>query len=245
MKSYDPSRPWVYRVRSDGSLAADIFWYIDDGRPTAPTAWEGWKAARKACFTLIFHGLQDTGRKRTCSSRTPGEWTGTMVETINGRVMILVSLKKWEKGKDIVKRIQDELLVKGKLDFKQLERDRGFLVYLSRTYRNLCPYLKGIHQTLDSWHSGRDNDGWKLTKAELFKFMKSDEEFDNSYQVDGAPASVLLASRLKENLEALAFLLDGSTAKRVPVRLVSTGFVHYGMGDASGNGYGAAIFVEG
>ena len=30
MNSYDPSRPWVYRVRSDGSLTADIFWYIDD-----------------------------------------------------------------------------------------------------------------------------------------------------------------------------------------------------------------------
>ena len=30
MKSYDSSRPWVYRVRSDGSLTADIFWYIDD-----------------------------------------------------------------------------------------------------------------------------------------------------------------------------------------------------------------------
>ena len=37
-KSYDPSRPWVYRVRTDGRLAVDIFWYIDDGRPIAPTA---------------------------------------------------------------------------------------------------------------------------------------------------------------------------------------------------------------
>ena len=41
MKSYDPSRPWMYRAREDGSLAADVFWYIDDGRPTAATAWYG------------------------------------------------------------------------------------------------------------------------------------------------------------------------------------------------------------
>ena len=73
MKNYDLSIPWVHRVREDGSFAADIFWYIDDGRPTAATAWEGWKVARKFCYILIFHGLQDSGRKRTGTSRTLGE----------------------------------------------------------------------------------------------------------------------------------------------------------------------------
>ena len=53
-----------------------------------------------------------------------------MVETINGRVMVLVSLKKWGRGKSIIKRIQDDWLVNRKLNFKQLERDKGFLVYL-------------------------------------------------------------------------------------------------------------------
>ena len=167
-----------------------------------------------------------------------------MLETINGKVMVLVSLKKWERSKAIIKQIQDELLVNGKLDFKQLKRDRGFLVYLSRTYRNMCPYLKGIHQTLDSWRSGRDSDGCRLTKSELFQFMLSDEEFDNSYTDEGSPVSVIPASRLKDHLEALVFILEGSFAKRNPARLASTGFVHYGMGDASGNGYGAAIHEE-
>lgn len=27
MESYDPARFWIYKVRVDGSLAADIFWY--------------------------------------------------------------------------------------------------------------------------------------------------------------------------------------------------------------------------
>jgi len=44
---------------------------------------------------------------------------------------------------------------------------------------------------------------------------------------------VFPASRLKDDLEALAFLLDEFIAKRVSVRLVSTGFVHYRMRDAS------------
>ena len=90
-----------------------------------------------------------------------------MVETVDGKVVLLVSQKKWDRGKAIVKRVQDELRLKGCLDFKQLERDRGFLIYLSRTYKSMCPYLEGIHQTLDSRREGRDEDGWKLTRREL------------------------------------------------------------------------------
>ena len=64
------------------------------------------------------------------------------METINRKVMLLVSVKKWLRGKTFTQRIQKELSVKGKLILKQLERDRGFLIYLSRKYRNMCPYLR-------------------------------------------------------------------------------------------------------
>ena len=33
----------------------------------------------------------------------------------------------------------------GSLDFKELERNQVFFVYISRTYRATVPYLKGIH----------------------------------------------------------------------------------------------------
>ena len=125
-------------------------WYIDDGRPTAGTTWEAWKAARKIRYTLFFLGLQDTRRKRTEASQTPGEWAGTMVESTNNQTSLLVSISKWQKGTGILVRIQEELETRGCLNHKQLERDQGFLIYLSRTYRNMSPYLKGIHQTLDS-----------------------------------------------------------------------------------------------
>ena len=75
--------------------------------------------------------------------------------------------------------------------------------------------------------------------------MMPDEELDNSYVGEGSPVSMIPASRLKEDLDALTFILEESISNRVPVLLASTGFVHYGMGDASGNGYGAAIHVEG
>ena len=72
----------------DGSIAVDVYFYIDDGRSTAGPFWDCWKASRKACCTLIHHRLQDAERKRTGTSKDPGERTGTMVETT-----VLVSVK--------------------------------------------------------------------------------------------------------------------------------------------------------
>ena len=61
--------------------------------------------------------------------------------------------------------ILEELFIGGGwLNHKQLERDRGFLVYLSRAYRNMYPYLKRVRQNLDSWRSRRNEDGWKKRK---------------------------------------------------------------------------------
>ena len=34
---YDPSKPRVYKVRADGTIASDIVCYVDDNRVTAPT----------------------------------------------------------------------------------------------------------------------------------------------------------------------------------------------------------------
>ena len=37
LEKCDPRFPWVYNARADGSIAVDVYWYIDDGRPTADT----------------------------------------------------------------------------------------------------------------------------------------------------------------------------------------------------------------
>ena len=47
-----------------------------------------------------------------------------MVETVDDRVALLVSVKKWKKGKTIILRIKVELVTVGLLDYKQLEKDR-------------------------------------------------------------------------------------------------------------------------
>ncbi len=49
-----------------------------------------------------------------------------------------------------------------KLNHKELLSDRGFLVYVTRTYPAMIPYMKGFHLTIEMWRGGRDAEGWKL-----------------------------------------------------------------------------------
>jgi hypothetical protein len=35
-EEYDPNMPWVSKVRADGNIAADLFTFVDDLRPTGP-----------------------------------------------------------------------------------------------------------------------------------------------------------------------------------------------------------------
>ena len=158
--------------------------------------------------------------------------------------MVFVSEKKWITTKENILRISLELEEKGGLvDFKQLEKDRGYLVYISRTYQSMVPYLKGIHQTLDSWRSGRNRDGWKLSPAELREFYSTK---DYAIAGDGeAPLEVKGMTRLKNDLTALDVLLEGEEPYRVPTRVRKNGWVGYGMGDASGDGIGAAFYIDG
>ena len=66
----------------------------------------------------------------------------------------MVSQDQWSKTKTNLQWIQDQLTRThkkqiGKLLCKTLESIRGFLVYVSRIYPAMVPYLKGIHLTLD------------------------------------------------------------------------------------------------
>ena len=92
------------------------------------------------------------------------------MESSKGLATVFFSQKKWLRSKEIFLRIIQELGEDGSLDFVELRKDRGFLVYISRTYRAMVPYLKCIHQMLDSWKSGRNKDGWKLSPEDLREF---------------------------------------------------------------------------
>ena len=129
------------------------------------------------------------------------------------------------------------------LDFKELKKDRGYLVYIARTYWSMVPYLKGIHQTLDSWRSGRNTDGWKLSLEKLREYYAED-----GHEIGGnteAPAKVQAVPHLKSEQFAMGELLVGDKPYKVPVRVRSNCWVRYGMGDASGEGFGARFHING
>ena len=90
----------------------------------------------------------------------------------------LLSQDKWDRAKKILDWVWSVIRAgEGKIDFKRLESDRGFLIYALRGYPWMKPYLKGFHATLDSWRLGRDKEGWKLKKLRL-KSKTGEEEED-------------------------------------------------------------------
>ena len=120
------------------------------------------------------------------------------------------------KGKGILVRIVEEVAARSCLNHKQLERDRGFLIYLSRTYRSISPYFKGIHQTLDSWRPEKDKDGWKLERREMMMYLASKDGVVGFIGDSEAPEDVFPVFRLASDLQALECLLMGDEPTRIP-----------------------------
>ena len=60
---YDPSLPWVSKVRENKELAADIFQYVDDVRPTGNSEDECWEACHTYGSWVNHLGLQDASKK--------------------------------------------------------------------------------------------------------------------------------------------------------------------------------------
>ena len=151
------------------------------------------------------------------------------------------------------------------MDFKNLERGRGFLVYLSRTYPSIVPYLKGIHLSIDSWRPHRDKAGWKQSgskrkRSEVEDVMYEMDPIDEDYlglivDKDGElregvndyanhPEKVSLAPRIFDDLHALEkfFSADKPCWRFVRGREVMV--AEYGFGDASGAGYGSSYATQ-
>ena len=77
--------------------------------------------------------------------------------------------QKWSRTKAILQAWTDKLAMSKqlKVNSKEFKSDRGFLVYISRTYPAMVPYLKGFHLTLETWQSGWDKEGWKQDKNQF------------------------------------------------------------------------------
>ena len=242
-ESYDPSLPWMYKVRRDGTMAADLFIYVDDLRPTGPSKGECWDGSHQIGCRLTWFGIQDASRKRREASQTPGAWAGSIIHTMDDKVCVLVSQDKWDKTKKWVAWMEQVLNESSEINHKELERCRGFLIYVSRTYRPFIPYLRGVHKTIDNWRHDRDEEGWKIP---LFDSSNGPSEFVKGLEGPTEPTeNVKIVPRLRSDVKRLVQLTEADAPPKVIVRRKRSGVICYGFGDASGSGFGNCITVDG
>lgn len=252
-KDYDPSISWITKRRKDGTLASDLVDFVDDERIVGCGRERTQEAGHAVSTRESYLGLQDALRKLRPVTRQPGAWAGVVVHNDPELgIVVLTSQEKWDKTKAICEHWMS-LLVEGKTEvpFKQMESDRGFLVYVANAYPCMRPYLKGFHLSLEMWRGGRDSEGWKLkstTQPESYPMEEHNDEADGVLEAKGfvrnrGPTSgyTPVVPRLRTDLEALLLLTSGPSPVKRVVRRREIVTVVYGFGDASSGGFGASV----
>lgn len=248
---YRPELPWVSKVRAeDAEIACDFVTYVDDTRTCGNSYDEARAASRRVASVMNWLGIQDAARKRRDPCQDPGPWAGSVVH-VSGEGVISVSVtpERWSKAQGMINWISECMSTSDSIDFKVLERYRGFMVYISRTYPVITPYLKGVHLTLDSWRPWRRDDGWKMTMAEIRTAREECPEMDDSVGLGEigttkAPASVKWVPRLSHDIKALSQFFRPTLPPRRVVRPRPGSVVVYSFGDASGSGFGSSSWRE-
>ena len=260
--TYNPSMPWCYRWDSRRDELPGFFsTYVDDIRTGGQGEDKCHHVSRRVASRTNYLGQQDAPRKRRKPSKKPGAWCGAIIVNLGDEgLYVTCSQEKWDKGKSQV----EEMLtaVEGgalELNRKDLERKRGFLIHLSRTFTYMTPYLKGMHLTMETFRPGREDSGWKMTKQAWAVMLSGEMGYEiPKAKLDEAikdhkrnntpptfPTMVKVAPRFISDLKAmwLLFQLDAP-----PLRLVRGKSVHeaiYGFGDASGKGFGSSWDEDG
>jgi hypothetical protein len=154
-----------------------------------------------------------------------------------------VSQEKWDKAKVLIAKLWDVIEQAGvsgegynlslvRLNYKELEVARCFLVHLSMTFEILTHHLKGFHLALASHLPQRDTNGWKLSDAEWSSYIvaKMEQGFlteaeldlmslkSNSTPYDAPPTTIPLIQHLSDDLYALREYLELDKPPEVQAR---------------------------
>ena len=249
---FNPTLPTCYKwdnIKQQFSPSFVI--YVDDARTSGSTEHDCIGASRRLASICNHLGIQDAARKRRFPSQIPSVWCGAKSLTTSDGIYTSTTSEKWSKGQGIFKRIREEYESKGNwLNRKLLEKDRGFLIHLSRTYPGMIPFLKGIHHTLESWRFGRDHNGWKWSTPEWEVYLQDNKikEDRGSYlkkkNRGSAPQLVKGVTRLMDDIMSLQHIFRSNSP---PLRLVRSGKLTqplYMFGDASGTGFGSMWNID-
>jgi len=86
-KGYRLDLPCITKIRFDGHLAAEIFVYVNDGKPTGYCRDLTWQAAQVYGSRCSRRGILDALRKRMSPTMSPGPWAGTVTRTEGGSLV--------------------------------------------------------------------------------------------------------------------------------------------------------------
>ena len=71
----------------------------------------------------------------------------------------MVSHDIWDKTQSIIAELtRMDMEDSEGMHWDRMESIKGLLIYIARKYRDMNPYLKELHLTLDSWILNRDKD---------------------------------------------------------------------------------------
>jgi len=234
---YMPSLPWVHRITPAGDIASDCLTYVDDGRIIGSSLTACRSADHRFATLMCYLGIQIAARKVRPPSQAPGAWAGVVTLVGPEGVAVTCLLEKWAKVQGILHDTLQEVRSGGLLCHKTLEQWRGFLNHIQCIFPAMTPFLKGFHLTLDGWRPGQAEDMWKLPTA----LVDLDWEEGSMGHPEEPPQRVPPAPRLVDDLMALEMMFQGEVPAVRLLRPARLGVIIYGIGDASGAGYGSAF----
>ncbi len=134
-------------------LASNFACFIDDQRVTREGRDQVIAAGHAISMRESYPGLQDALRKLHAAGglHRPGAWAGACVFNKEDLGIVTLTFQdKWDHLKFCCCHWLDTLESgETMLEFKRLQSDQGFMVYVTQSYPLLKPYLKGFHLSLE------------------------------------------------------------------------------------------------
>jgi hypothetical protein len=141
---------------------------------TGSSEQECWRAMHHVSSRMGFLGIQFAARKMRPPMKNARPWAGSVLVLYNHGVGVKCTQEKWDKARELMRDILEQINSQSQLNRKHLEKSRGFMVHVQQTYLAITPYLKGLHLTIDSWRLGREKEGWKVSGSPGFGDDNSD-----------------------------------------------------------------------
>jgi hypothetical protein len=150
-------------------IAGDFASYIDDIQTSGIREDECWAVSRRVASYCGHLGIQEAPQKRRSPSKTPGSWAGSNIIIQPEGIVVTVLKQKWKKTQGLISKWATRVAETSEVNYKEFESDLGFLIYATRTFPCMQPYLqlKGFHLTLHGWRPNHDEEGWKLASNKM------------------------------------------------------------------------------